>query len=60
MTKEYNLKFNERTLNVIGGALAKLPYEVSAGILNDIQLQVNEIESAASELEDRKADKAKK
>jgi len=41
MNKQYDLSFDEGTLNAIVNALVEQPYKISAPVLNAIQQQIN-------------------
>jgi len=48
--KTFNLLLDEQEINVLGAALAELPFKVSANLIQKLQQQVNEQQPKTGEV----------
>lgn len=50
MLQEYTLKINAQELQVLVGSMHEQPYKIVAGLLNKLQMQINEQEPAQPDI----------
>lgn len=57
---EFTLAVNDKDVEVIGAALAELPFKQVAGLVNKLQVQINEQSTAATATDETEAKAEKK